>query len=288
MLLHVVHQTRYEYTEAVSFAPHLLYLRPRESPRQRLRDFSLTITPNARRIATTDALDNAIDWAYFAPGSGDTLEFRSELSVETLDANPFDYFLAPTAIGFPFSYETAERIALTPNLTPRVDTPAPQLRAWLKEHLPSLPSETVPFLGALNTAVYKALTYERREEEGIQNAAQTLELGSGSCRDYAVFFIELCRTVGIAARFVSGYVYDPPAFGSPNPVLPEMHAWAEIYLPGAGWRGLDATRGIFCDDAFVPVAHSASAESINPVQGRFSGPPGVTSQLTTALTVEKC
>jgi transglutaminase-like putative cysteine protease len=135
--------------------------------------------------------------------------------------------------------------------------------------------------------VYKALKYERREEEGIQNATQTLALGTGSCRDYAVFFIEMCRTVGIAARFVSGYVYDPPAPGTPNPVLPEMHAWAEVYLPGGGWRGLDATRGIFCDDAFVPVAHSASAESINPVQGTFTGPPGVTSKLTTTLTVEK-
>lgn len=287
MLLHVVHQTRYAYTEAVSLAPHLLYLRPRESPRQRLHDFSLTISPAARRIATTDALDNAIDWAYFAPGMGDVLEFRSELNVETLDSNPFDYFLSPTAVAFPFSYDTAERIALTPNLTPRTDTPAPQLRAWLKDHLAAPPTETIPFLTELSTAVYKSLQYVRREEEGIQNAAQTLALGSGSCRDYAVFFIEMCRTVGIAARFVSGYVYDPPALNAPNPVLPEMHAWAEVFLPGGGWRGIDTTRGIFCDDAFIAVAHSASAESVNPVQGAFSGPSGVTSQLTTTLTVER-
>lgn len=288
MLLHVAHLTRYDYTQPVTFAPHLLYLRPRETPRQRLHDFSLAIAPAARRIATTDALDNAIDWAYFAPGAaGAQLEFRSELRVETLDANPFDFFLSPIALGFPFSYDTADRVALAPSLTPRLDTPAPQLRAWLDEHLPAPPRETLPFLTALNAAVHRALAYRRREEEGIQSAAQTLALGTGSCRDYAVFFIEVCRTVGIAARFVSGYVYDPPPPGTPDPLPPEMHAWAEVYLPGAGWRGLDATRGIFCDDTFVPVAHAATAESVNPVQGTFTGPPGVASKLTSTIAVAK-
>jgi transglutaminase-like putative cysteine protease len=286
MFIRLTHRTRYDYSQPVTFAPHALYLRPRETPRQRLHDFSLEISPAARRIATNDALDNALDWAFFEPGAPTTkLEIRSELMVETLDANPFDFFLKPAAISFPFQYDAAERVALAPCLTPRPDSPAPAvLRAWIDRELPNPPAETVPFLTALNAALHRALKYSTREEPGIQSAAETMARSGGSCRDYAAFFIELCRMLGLAARFVSGYLYEPAAPGSTGPA---MHAWAEVYLPGGGWRGLDPTRGIFCDDAFVPVAHAAVAESVNPVQGTFYGAPDVTSKLTTTLTVEK-
>ena len=289
MFLRLVHLTRYDYSEPVSFAPHSLYLRPRETSRQRLHHFSLEVTPTARRIATKDTLDNALDWALFAPVYPATnLEFRSELMVETLDANPFDFFLKPTALTFPFSYDTAEQIALTPCLTLRADSPPSEVqRAWLEQHLSSDPTETVPYLMALNTTVQRALTYTRRDEQGIQSAGETLARGSGSCRDYAVLLIELCRALGLAARFVSGYLFEPAASGATPPLAPAMHAWAEVYLPGAGWRGLDATRGIFCDDAFVPVAHAALAENVNPIQGTFYGPGTVISTLTTDLSVEK-
>lgn len=138
MFLRIVHLSRYEYSEAVSFAPHALYLRPRESTRQRLHHFALELTPAARRIATNDPLDNAVDWAYFAVENPATrLEVRSELMVETLDHNPFDFFLKPTALTFPFRYDPAEHIALAPCLTPRADSPAPEfLHAWLEQNLP--------------------------------------------------------------------------------------------------------------------------------------------------------
>ena len=289
MFLRLAHLTRYDYSAPVSFAPHALYLRPRETARQRLHHFALEITPAARRIATNDPIDNALDWVFFAPENPATrLEIRSELMVETIDSNPFDFFLKPAALTFPFTYEPAERDALMPSLTPRADSPPPEvLRAWIDQHLPSPPAETVPFLMALNSAVQRSLTYTRREEQGIQSAAETIARGSGSCRDYAVFLIELCRVLGLAARFVSGYLYEPAASGAAPALPPAMHAWAEVYLPGAGWRGLDATRGIFCDDAFVPVAHAAVAESVNPIQGTIYCPAGVTSQLTILLSVEK-
>lgn len=289
MFLRLAHLTRYEYSSPVSFAPHALYLRPRETPRQRLHEFRIEISPTARRIATTDPLDNALDWAFFAPENPATrLEFRTELMVETLDSNPFDFFLKPTVLSFPFAYDATEKIALIPSLTPRADSPPREvLLAWLGQHLPSPPAETVPYLIALNGAVHRALTYTRREEQGVQSAAETLSLGSGSCRDYAVFLIELCRALGLAARFISGYLYEPAATGATPALSPAMHAWVEVYLPGAGWRGLDPTRGIFCDDAFVPVAHASFAENVNPIQGTFYGPSNITSQLTTVLSVEK-
>lgn len=286
MFIRLTHRTRYDYSQPVSFAPHALYLRPRETSRQRLHQFDLAITPAARRVGTNDAFDNSLDWAFFtADCTSARLEFRSEVMVETLDANPFDFFLSAGALAFPFAYDAVERGALAACLTPRSDSPGPAvLRDWLAVHLPMPPAETVPFLTALNSAVHRALTYAPRDEQGIQSATQTMNSRGGSCRDYAVFLIELCRMLGLAARFVSGYLYEPPV---PNAVPPSMHAWAEVYLPGGGWRGIDPTRGIFCDDAFVPVAHAAVAESVSPIQGTFFGPPNVTSQLTTQLSIEK-
>jgi transglutaminase-like putative cysteine protease len=251
--------------------------------------FALEVTPAARRIATHDPLDNAVEWAFFAPENpARTLEFRSELLVETLDSNPLDFYLKPSALTFPFNYAAADVTALAPCLTPRADSPAPKfLQDWLARHISGAPTETVPYLMALNTAVQRALVYTRRHEQGIQSAAETLARGSGSCRDFAVLLIELCRALGLAARFVSGYLYEPAASGATPPIQPSMHAWAEVYLPGAGWRGLDPTRGIFCDQAFVPIAHAPVAETVNPIQGTFYGPAAVRATLTTDLSVEK-
>lgn len=280
MFLRIVHTTRYDYSQPVTFAPHALYLRPRMTPRQQLHEFRLEITPAPRRIATTDAEDNAVDWAWFTPDIvSANLEFRSEVLVETLDDNPFNFTLKPGALTYPFAYDEAERHALAPALLPPRGTDEAQLRAWLAQHFPNPARDTVACLAELNTAVHRALTYTLRDEPGIQTPAETLKLGRGTCRDYAVLLIALCRSLGLAARFVSGYHYGS-SLSTHTP-----HAWAEIYLPGAGWRGLDPTNGIFCDDAFVAVAHSAIAENVNALQGTFYGP--ASSTLTTHLTVTK-
>ncbi len=288
MFLRLIHLTRYEYSRPVTFAPHALYLRPRETPRQRLHEFKLDVTPSPRRIATSDAEDNALDWAWFSPDlTSTTLEFRSEFMVETLDTNPFDFFLKPSALTFPFHYDDAERYPLASCLQLPRGTDDGQLRAWFARHLPAPPTDTIAFLSALNTAVCQSLAYTRRDEPGIQTPTETLARGGGSCRDYAVFLIALCRSLGLAARFVSGYLHEPPAPGTTHPLPPTMHAWAEVYLPGAGWRALDPTRGIFCDDAFVAVAHASLAESVNPIQGGFFSAIPASSTLSTHLTIEK-
>jgi transglutaminase-like putative cysteine protease len=289
MFLRLVHLTRYDFSEPVSFAPHALYLRPRPTPRQRVHHYSLEITPIARQISTHDPLDNALDWAFFAPEEPATrLEFRSELLVETLEANPLDFYLKPSALTFPFTYDATEQAALAPWLALRADSPAPEfLRDWLEQRLPAAPTETVPYLTALNGAVQRALVYIRRDEQGIQSSAQTLSRGTGSCRDYAVLLMELCRALGLAARFVSGYLYEPAASGATPPLPPAMHAWTDVYLPGAGWRGLDPTRGVFCDDAFVTIAYTPIAENVNSIQGTSYGPATVETKLTSVLSVEK-
>lgn len=284
MKLKISHLTRYEYDREVSFSPHLIYMRPRESPLLRVNHFQFNISPDTKILWTRDYYDNALAWAHFWERAA-TLSIRAEIEVETFDTNPFDFILKPSAFTFPFEYEELHTFNLTPYLAPPFDSTQAALRNWLDEHFVDRPKETVPFLVALNTLVHRSLVYNRRDERGIQPSTTTLRLGSGSCRDYAVLFVELCRTLGLAARFVSGYLYDP----SPDSAAAgAMHAWAEVYLPGAGWKGLDPTHGVFCDDAFVPVAHAAVAESVNPIQGSYYAPDAVSAKLAPSILVEQC
>ena len=283
MKIHVSHRTSYAYEREVGFSPHLLYLRPRENALLRVRYFTFNITPDAKLIWTRDSYDNALAWAHFwdrAP----TLTIRTDFEIETLDSNPFDFILEPYAFAFPFKYEKNDAFNLAPYLAPPFPETRVGLLNWLHEHFVDRPKETVPALVALNTLLHQTLRYQRREEHGIQPSLTTLRLGSGSCRDYAVLFIELCRTLGIAARFVSGYLYDPEAN---SPSSGAMHAWTEVYLPGGGWKGMDPTHGIWCDDAFIPVAHAAIAESINPIQGSYCHSTPVHHELTASVLVEK-
>jgi len=284
MQLRVSHLTRYDYAQEVGFSPHLLYLRPRESPLHRLKSMRFNLSPQARLITTLDAHDNTLVVAHFWERAT-ALNIRTEFELETLDTNPFDFLLERSAFKFPFAYDDADRFALAPYLAPPFDETQDTLRAWLAEHLPDAPTETVPLLTALNSRLKDSIAYVRREEDGIQPSAQTLSLGSGSCRDSAVLLIEICRTLGLAARFVSGYLYDPPPDDAVVPAA--MHAWVEVYLPGAGWKGLDPTRGIFCDDAFMPVAHAAQADTVNPIHGNYYASMPVAAKLTTSVLVEK-
>ncbi|MBL9206648.1 MAG: transglutaminase family protein [Opitutaceae bacterium] len=284
MKLHVSHFTRYEYDRPVALSPHLLYLRPRETPHLRVNNFGFDISPSAKLTWTRDSHDVLLAWAYFREPAS-VLSIRSEFDVETYDTNPFDFFLLPYASETPFNYEELERFNLSPYLAPPFAETREMLKQWLRDHLVDPPADTVPHLHALNQAVYTFLTYQRREEHGIQSSRTTLELGSGACRDYAVLLVELCRTLGLAARFVSGYLYAPPSDNHRSSGA--MHAWAEVYLPGAGWKGLDPTHGVFCDDAFIPVAHAAVAESVNPIQGTLYSPHSVASRMQTDVWVDK-
>jgi transglutaminase-like putative cysteine protease len=284
MKFRVSHLTRYEYDREVGFAPHILYLRPRESAAQRLLSHRLSVQPEATLHHIRDPHDNNYASAHFWERATH-LNIRSEFEVERFLPNPFDFILKPYAVPFPFAYEPVFDFALGPYLAPPFDDTQARLRAWLDEHFIDRPAETVPFLTALNTLLYQTLKYTRREERGIQPSRLTLDLGGGACRDYAVLFMELVRTLGLAARFVSGYLHAPA--GDDHRTVGAMHAWAEVYLPGAGWRGLDPTHGIWCDENFIAVAHAAQAESVNPVQGGiFSATPAV-SRLITDVVVER-
>lgn len=283
MRLRVTHTTRYEYPRAVDFAPHLLYLRPRTTAHQRLLRHELTLTPLAKLASLRDAHDNDADCAYFS-AEASSLCIRSDFEVENTQWNPFDFILDTSANAFPFNYSADDVLALGAYLAPPFAATRAALLRWLDARHATRRTETVPFISALNQLLFQQLGYLRREEEGIQPSLLTLELGGGACRDYAVLFVELCRTLGIAARFVSGYHFAPS--GESSRSVGAMHAWAEVYLPGAGWRALDPTHGIWCGAEFIPVAHAAVAASVNPIQGNLYASDPVGSTLHTEVVVE--
>ena len=284
MKFRVTHLTRYEYEQVVAFSPHALYLRPRETPLHRTSRFTLNISPSFKLTFTRDAYDNTVGWVHFWDRAN-ALSIRSEFEVETLEINPFDFVLRLDATKFPFAYTAAEQLAMTPYLATPFDESHPRLRNWLDEHYVNRPTETVSFLTGLNTILYCQLTYKRRDDPHVQPALSTLELGTGTCRDYAMLLVELCRALGFAARFVSGYFYTYPEDNRVS--AGAMHAWVEVYLPGAGWKGIDPTHGIFTTSAYIPLAHAPKAEEVSAIQGAYFSPMPVASQLTTRLLIDR-
>ena len=261
--------------------PHLVYLRPRENSLLHVKDFKLTLNPEGQIHWMRDDFDNLPATIHFHLMS-DVLEVNSECTVETKDLPPFDFLVRGYARTFPFTYEPLHLANLALYLAPPTDEVQEALKGWLKERFINRPTDTVGWLMALIQTINSNVVYARRDEEGIQEPLETIELNSGSCRDYATLFVACVRTMGMAARFVSGYMYDP----SINPNLPgDMHAWAEVFLPGAGWRGIDPTYGIFCTNAYVPVAHAVVAESINPIQGSFYSASGAGSTMTNTVSI---
>lgn len=283
MKLRVSHLTRYEYAQVVSFSPHALYLRPRETPLLRVARFKFNISPNAKVTHAFDAFDNSLNWAHFWDRAN-ALNIRTEFEIETLESNPFDFLVRNDAVSFPFSYSDYERYTLASYLAAPAGEVRSAITSWLELHFANRPTETVPFLTALNQTLSNAITYRRREVGAPQSAITTLQNGYGACRDYAVALVDICRTLGVAARFVTGYVFTEN--GHVRADENSMHAWVEVYLPGAGWKGIDPCHGIACGDTYVPVAHAPIPECVSPVQGSYYSTVRVPSQLTTNVLVQ--
>jgi len=281
MDIEISHLTRFDYDHEVQLQLHLLYLRPRESALLEVLRLDFSFTPEAKAHWMRDDFDNLPATLQFSSDAS-RVEIRSECAVRTSDLAPFDFLVRDYARTFPFAYEPLHLHNLRPYLA--MGDTAPRLKGWLAERMSGPPSDTVGWLLALNRTICQHLVYQRRMEPGIQKPLTTLQLGGGSCRDYAVFSVECARAFGLAARFVSGYRLDPADDGTTSG---DMHAWVEVFVPGAGWRGMDPTHGIFCDNTYVPVAHAVVAESVNPVQGSFSSKAPVTAQLTTDVRVQR-
>jgi transglutaminase-like putative cysteine protease len=268
--LKITHNTRYEYAETVEFKTHKLHIRPREGHDIRIESSRLSITPNYNIRWERDIYGNSIALVDFVNKSP-VLEIVSEVVVEHYQEQPMTFDLDESAQHYPFRYNPVEQIDLIPYQMAVFPQDYPILQKWLQKICkPEQKTNTVELLAALNESIASHFTYQVREEAGVQSPHQTIELGTGSCRDFAALFIEACRVFGFAARFVSGY-FLPASKGSAENL--NTHAWAEVYLPGSGWRGFDSTNATLAAGDHIAVAQHRHPEAVPPVSGSFVGKP---------------
>ena len=289
MRLSIHHRTSHRYSGPVSFSDHALFLCPREIANRHVRRFEVSTTPEASLRWVQDMYGNQVMVCGFGLQTSEELSFEVSIEVELEEENPFEFLLQPYAVSFPFEYTPEDRRALIPFLLHEQEFLHPSVMPWFEQRLDTLKTHenTVQFFLDLSKAVYEGITYVAREEEGIQTPQQTIDLGTGSCRDLAMLFLMTVRALGYAARFVSGYLYDEPGEDVFNRAVGSMHAWVEVYLPGAGWKGFDPTNGVLANSFFLPTAVSHSAKGVEPIQGAYYSKVPQTSEMEIELTVER-
>lgn len=268
--LSIRHKTIYRYREPVRLGPHRLMLRPRESHDLHLLSSTLELTPAASVSWTNDVFGNAVATASFSSLTN-TLMIES-LAVVELGASPWPVFdIAASAIRYPFHYSAEELTDLGSLATPQYFDPSGRLTEWGQGFVRGQQTDTLALLKDLVAGVAEAISYQSREEEGTQSPLQTLARGWGSCRDFAVLFGEAARSLGFGARIISGYLYNPDRASAGVTEAGSTHAWAEIFLPGAGWITFDPTNRGLGGFNLIPVAVGRIITQVMPVTGTFLG-----------------
>ncbi|MEB3831553.1 transglutaminase family protein [Phormidium sp. CCY1219] len=268
------HRKVYRFDRAVTLGPHTVRLRPSPHCRTSIHSYSLQIAPENHALYwRQDIWGNWLARANF-PEKTEVLKFEVDLIAELQPINPFDFLVENYAASYPFAYPEDIAKELAPCL--QVRESGPLLKQWL-EPVKAQSSFITTFLGAIAQKIQQCIAYKIRLEEGIQSCEETLEKREGSCRDTAWLLVQILRHCGLAARFVSGYliqlVPEEPAPDEPRKITTDtadLHAWAEVYLPGAGWIGLDPTSGMFAAEGHVPLACAADPRHAEPIAGTIS------------------
>ncbi len=271
-VLQVRHATTYRYRRAVTIGPHRLMLRPRDSHDLRLISAELVCTPSAALTWSHDVFGNSLAHATFAEPA-DTLTIASTFAVEQYAPEWPIFPIAVSAHQYPFAYTPDECMDLGALLSPQYPDLEGRLQAWARTFVHGAQTDTLSLLKDLNTGISAGISYQSREDERTQEPLETIARGWGTCRDFAVLFVEAARTLGFGARIVSGYVYDSGQALTPARGAGSTHAWAEIYLPGAGWIVFDPTNRTFGGANLIPIAVARAITQTSPISGAFVGAP---------------
>jgi transglutaminase-like putative cysteine protease len=286
--LTVDHRTTYRYRRPVRFGEHRLMFRPRDSHDLRLQDAVLTIGPRAEIHWLHDVFNNSVAVANFKEPA-EILDLKSIIVVDRYPFAGLEFPIEPFAQTIPFSYPAREIPDLGRTIERHYSDPERKVTDWTRRFLSqnSGTTNTEEFLLAVTHAIRDDFTYQARLEAGVQSPVETLELGAGSCRDFALFMMEAVRSVGLAARFVSGYLYDSTIDGGASDVsgAGATHAWVQVYLPGAGWVEFDPTNSSYGGHNLVPIAVAREPAQAAPVSGTFDGGPEDFIGLTVEVTV---
>jgi transglutaminase-like putative cysteine protease len=270
-LLTVRHVTTYRYAQPVGLGEHRMMFRPRESHDLRLIRAQLTIRPRPSELRWVhDVFDNSVAVANFS-GTTRELHFESIVTLEHTEAPVPEYRIEADATGFPFAYAPDEQPDLMRALA-RYD-PHADVDRWAVGFLPASGSiATMELLRTITRGIREQFTYIRRTARGVQTPSETLRRGSGTCRDFALLMIDAVRSLGLAARFVSGYIFVPDDGEGPVHGTGATHAWLQVYLPGAGWVDFDPTNSIIGNRNLIRVAVAWDPAHVLPLWGTYDGP----------------
>lgn len=261
--IRIQHLTEYLFLAPVTLNPHQLLIRPREGHDVRIESSKLDISPAYQIKWQRDVFDNSLAVVSFKEIS-DKLSIKSEVIIQHYEQAPFDFMLDDYAINYPFNYADIERTDLLAYQQLVFLNDQNIINDWLHQ-FNYLGMNTFSLLMMLNQTISNQFRYQMREEPGVQSPAYTLKHRSGSCRDYATLLIEACRCLGLASRFVSGYLHAPAT----EEGHASTHAWVEVYLPGTGWKGFDPTSGQVTSSQHIATAVARNPEAIPPISGSF-------------------
>jgi transglutaminase-like putative cysteine protease len=267
MRLEITHQTTYQYSRPVWLLSHRLLLSPRNDHHVRTLAFSIVCSPEGLIEWSQDVFGNTVANVTFAEYATELMITSTALVEQTADKWPV-FNIDPSAHSYPFNYSSGDLTDLGAlAIATSADGPA---ASWGDTFVASRPTDTLSLLKDINAGILTEVSYRIRDEEGTQSPEQTLKMASGSCRDVAALFIEVVRGLGFGARAVSGYIHDPDARINDGG---STHAWAEVYLPGAGWIPFDPTHRRVGEASLIPVAIARNNAQIMPITGGYAGAP---------------
>lgn len=274
--LTVDHKTIYRYNRPVTFGEHRLMVRPRDSHDLRLLNATLRIQPQPRLRWLHDVFGNSVAVAEFDEMAAELL-IHSSIVIERYPAPDTKFSIEPYAKVLPFSYPSREIPDLGRALERHYPDPERLVTEWARKFLnaSAVGTDTEDFLLGVTAAIRDEFEYQERHDLGVQSPVETLTKKSGTCRDYVLLMMEAVRSVGLAARFVSGYLYDPEIDGVQSNIAGAgaTHAWVQVYLPGAGWLEFDPTNGSSGGHNLVPIAVGREPEQAVPISGTYIGDP---------------